>query len=125
MLSAAALAFRDGLLTNPCRSDPAHYSMIENLLTFLASSGCPQMMTPRKLVLNLSPKISFQSYTCYYTGEDPENMEKLRKDTEVLQWDGCCSITTKQSIKSEGGSLSAVPKGSLDLPPHGSLPFLV
>lgn len=79
MLSAAALAFRGGLLTNPCRSDPAHYSMIENLLTFLASSGCPQMMTPRKFVLNLSPKISFQSYTCYYTGEDPEKQVETQK----------------------------------------------
>lgn len=92
------------------------YSMIENLLTFLASSGCPQMTTPKKLVLNLSPKISFQSHICCYTDEDPENMEKLRKDTEVLQWDGCSSISIKQNIKSEGGSLSAVPKGSSDLP---------
>lgn len=35
------------------------YGMIDNLLTFLASSGCPQTMAPRKLVLNVSPKSSF------------------------------------------------------------------
>ena len=59
IFSAAALAFSGGFLIKPFRSDLPIYSMIDNLLTFLASSGSPQVMAPRMLDLNLSSKIHF------------------------------------------------------------------
>lgn len=60
MLPDAVLAFRCVHLVKSFRSDLAHLvSMVDSLLTFFASSGCPQTMAPRKLVLKLSPKSSF------------------------------------------------------------------
>lgn len=50
-------------------------------------------------------------------------MEELGKYTEVLQWHGSSSISIRQNIKREGGSLSAVPKGFSGLPQHCSFTF--